>query len=112
MVVLILGTQKIEQQEIVSATPSYIIHHHCYSICDDYSLCLQSSQMIEDNISDAWSESRINKPKNYPMPLWLTDEEFEYVVQALWKCRKNTGEPQCGKLYERLRQILEVSKSK
>ena len=46
------------------------------------------------------------------MPLWLTDEEFEYVVQALWKCRKNTGEPQCAKLYERLNQILEVSKSK
>ena len=65
-----------------------------------------------DEIEQAWSESRIDKPKKYTMPIWLTDEDFEYIVQALWKCRKNTGEPQCGKLYERLNQILEVSKSK
>tara|TARA_B100001996_G_scaffold299752_1_gene240202 strand:- start:376 stop:579 length:204 start_codon:yes stop_codon:yes gene_type:complete len=67
---------------------------------------------MTDPITEAWSESRIDKPKKYPMPLWLTDEEFEYVVTALWKCRKNTGEPQCGKLYERLSRILEVAKNK
>ena len=67
---------------------------------------------MTDRIVEAWSESRIDKPKKYPMPLWLTDEEFEYVVTALWKCRKNTGEPQCGKLYERLSRILEVAKNK
>ncbi len=66
--------------------------------------------MREDSISDAWSESRIDKPKKYPMPLWLTDEDFEYIVQTLWKCRKNTGEPKCGELYERLSKIVEVSK--
>ena len=45
--------------------------------------------MREDSISDAWSESRIDKPKKYNMPIWLTDEDFDYIVLALWKCRKN-----------------------
>ena len=64
--------------------------------------------MREDSISDAWSESRIDKPKKYPMPLWLTDEDFEYIVTTLWKCRKS--EPRCAELYDRLNKIIEVSK--
>ena len=38
--------------------------------------------MREDSISDAWSESRIDKPKKYNMPIWLTDEDFDYIVLA------------------------------
>ena len=28
------------------------------------------------------------------MDLPIDDKEFAYIVTALWKCRKNTGEPQ------------------
>ena len=61
-----------------------------------------------DEIEQAWSETRINKPKNYKMPIWLTDEDFEYIVQALWKCRKS--EERCGELYERFLNIKEGAK--
>ena len=63
---------------------------------------------MTDAIEEAWSESRIDKPKKYSMPIWLTDEDFDYIVLALWKCRKNTGEPQCEKLYEKLKLVKEV----
>ena len=62
-----------------------------------------------DEIEEAWSESRINKPKKYPMPLWLTDEDFEYIVNTLWKCRKS--ETKCNDLYERLNTILKGAKT-
>ena len=58
-----------------------------------------------DEIEQAWSESRIDKPKKYTMPFWITDEDFEYIVQALWKCRKS--EDRCGELYERFLTIKE-----
>ena len=57
---------------------------------------------MTDAIEEAWSESRIDKPKKYSMPIWLTDEDFDYIVLALWKCRKNTGEPKCTELYKGL----------
>jgi len=62
-----------------------------------------------DEIEEAWSESRIDKPKKYPMPLWLTDEDFEYIVTTLWKCRKS--EKKCNDLYERLNTILQGAKT-
>jgi len=65
--------------------------------------------MKEDAISDAWSESRIDKPKKYNMPIWLTDEDFDYIVLALWKCRKNSGEAKCTELYNRFKQIQDVA---
>ena len=42
------------------------------------------------------------------MDLPIDDKEFEYIVTALWKCRKNTGEQQCGELYEKLKLVKEV----
>ena len=42
------------------------------------------------------------------MDLPIDDKEFSYIVTALWKCRKNTGEPQCGELYEKLKLVKEV----
>ena len=35
-----------------------------------------------DEVEESWSESRLNKPKKYPMPLWLTDEEFDKMVES------------------------------
>ncbi len=34
------------------------------------------------------------------MELPIDDKEFAYIVTALWKCRKNVGEPECKDLYE------------
>ena len=42
------------------------------------------------------------------MELPIDDKEFNYIVLALWKCRKNTGEPQCKDLYEKLKLVKEV----
>ena len=42
------------------------------------------------------------------MDLPIDDKELEYIVLALWKCRKNAGEPQCEKLYIKLRLVQEV----
>ena len=39
------------------------------------------------------------------MDLPINKEEFDYIVTALWKCRKNTGEPACNKLYEKLKHL-------
>ena len=55
-----------------------------------------------DEIEQAWSETRINKPKNYKMPIWLTDEDFEYILKVLSK--------EGGELYERFVTIKEGSK--
>ncbi len=68
--------------------------------------------MREDSISDAWSESRIEKPKKYNMPIWLTDEDFDYIVLALWKGRKNAGESKCAELYTRFKAIQDAAKNK
>ena len=67
---------------------------------------------MTDAIEEAWSESRIDKPKKYSMPIWLTDEDFEYIILALWKCRKNSGESKCAELYNRFKQIQDVAKNK
>ena len=42
------------------------------------------------------------------MELPINKEEFDYIVTALWKCRKNIGEPQCGQLYDKLKLVKEV----
>tara|TARA_B100000579_G_C22602721_1_gene743457 strand:- start:68 stop:259 length:192 start_codon:yes stop_codon:yes gene_type:complete len=42
------------------------------------------------------------------MELPIDDKEFNYIVTALWKCRKNVGESQCEKLYEKLKLVKEV----
>ncbi len=42
------------------------------------------------------------------MDLPIDKIEFDYIVTALWKCRKNAGEPQCEKLYNKLRLVQEV----
>ena len=42
------------------------------------------------------------------MDLPIDDKEFNYIVLALWKCRKNEGEPQCKDLYEKLKLVKEV----
>ena len=42
------------------------------------------------------------------MELPIDDKEFNYIVLALWKCRKNSGEPQCKDLYEKLKLVKEV----
>ena len=42
------------------------------------------------------------------MELPIDDKEFSYIVTALWKCRKNEGEPHCGELYEKLKLVKEV----
>jgi hypothetical protein len=42
------------------------------------------------------------------MDLPIDDKEFNYIVLALWKCRKNSGEPQCKDLYEKLKLVKEV----
>ena len=54
-------------------------------------------------INEAWSESRLNKPKKYPMPLWLTDEEFDKMVESLWIRRKS--DDLCNKLWTRMSAI-------
>ena len=41
------------------------------------------------------------------MELPIDKQEFDYIVLALWKCRKNAGEPQCAALYEKLKSIQE-----
>ena len=38
----------------------------------------------------------------------LTKKELEYIVTALWKCRKTEGEPQCVQVYDKLKPLLEV----
>ena len=38
----------------------------------------------------------------------VTKEELEYIVTALWKCRKTEGEPQCVQVYEKLKPLLDV----
>tara|TARA_B100000941_G_scaffold30578_2_gene18105 strand:- start:23257 stop:23451 length:195 start_codon:yes stop_codon:yes gene_type:complete len=58
---------------------------------------------VSDAINEAWSESRINKPKKYPMPLWLTDEEFDKMVESLW-IRRNSDDL-CKKLWTRMSAI-------
>ena len=42
------------------------------------------------------------------MELPIDDKELDYIVLALWKCRKNAGEPQCKDLYEKLKLVKEV----
>ena len=42
------------------------------------------------------------------MELPIDDKEFSYIVTALWKCRKNAGEPQCKELYEKMKLVKEV----
>ena len=42
------------------------------------------------------------------MDLPIDDKEFSYIITALWKCRKNDSEPQCGELYEKLKLVKEV----
>lgn len=42
------------------------------------------------------------------MDLPIDDKEFNYIVLALWKCRKNSGEPQCKDLYNKLKLVKEV----
>ena len=42
------------------------------------------------------------------MDLPIDDKEFDYIVTALWKCRNNIGEPQCQKLYDKLKLVKEV----
>ncbi len=61
---------------------------------------------MNDEINEAWSESRINKPKKYPMPLWLTDEEFDKMVESLWIRRKS--DKLCEKLWTRMSAIKAV----
>ena len=39
------------------------------------------------------------------MDLPIDDKEFEYIVLALWKCRKS--EDMCGDLYEKLKLVKE-----
>jgi len=39
------------------------------------------------------------------MDLPIDQEELNYIILALWKCRKNTGEPECNKLYEKLKHL-------
>mgnify|MGYP001196491088 FL=1 len=38
----------------------------------------------------------------------VTKEELEYIVTALWKCRKTEGEPKCVQVYDKLKPLLEV----
>ena len=38
----------------------------------------------------------------------VTKEELEYIVTALWKCRKTEGEPQCVQVYDKLKPLLDV----
>ena len=56
-----------------------------------------------DEVEESWSESRLNKPKKYPMPLWLTDEEFDKMVESLWIRRKS--DTLCNTLYNRMSAI-------
>ena len=42
------------------------------------------------------------------MDLPIDDKEFNYIVLALWKCRKNAGEPLCKDLYDKLKLVKEV----
>ena len=56
-----------------------------------------------DEVEESWSESRLNKQKKYPMPLWLTDEEFDKMVESLWIRRKS--DTLCNALYNRMSAI-------
>ena len=38
----------------------------------------------------------------------VTKKELEYIVTALWKCRKTEGEPQCVQVYDKLKPLLDV----
>ena len=38
----------------------------------------------------------------------INKEEFDYIILALWKCRKNAGEPQCKDLYDKLKSFKET----
>ena len=40
------------------------------------------------------------------MELPIDDNEFNFIVTALWKCRKS--EDSCDKLYEKLKLVKEV----
>ena len=40
------------------------------------------------------------------MELPINDEEFEYLVTQLWKCRGS--EPKCKDLYEKMKLVKEV----
>ena len=42
------------------------------------------------------------------MELPINKEEFDYIILALWKCRKNAGEPQCKDLYDKLKSFKET----
>ena len=42
------------------------------------------------------------------MELPIDDKEFNYIVLALWKCRKNAGEPKVAPLYEKIKLVKEV----
>jgi hypothetical protein len=42
------------------------------------------------------------------MNLPIDEKELEYIVMALWKCRKT--ETQCNDLYEKLKEFHERSK--
>ncbi len=42
------------------------------------------------------------------MNLPIDSKELDYIVLALWKCRKNAGEPQCKDLYEKLKSFRET----
>ena len=40
------------------------------------------------------------------MDLPIDKQEFDYIVTALWKCRKS--ENKCGDLYEKMKLVQEV----
>ena len=60
-----------------------------------------------DHIEEAWSESRINKPKVIPMPLWVTDKEFDKIVESLLIRRKT--DPLSNVLWERLSHLKDAA---
>ena len=53
-----------------------------------------------DHIEEAWSESRLNKSKVVPMPLGVTDDEFDKIVESLWIRRKT--DQRSNVLWERI----------
>tara|TARA_B100000945_G_scaffold220083_1_gene177741 strand:+ start:286 stop:468 length:183 start_codon:yes stop_codon:yes gene_type:complete len=40
------------------------------------------------------------------MDLPINDKELDYIVSALWKCRKS--EEQCNDLYEKMKMVKSV----
>ena len=40
------------------------------------------------------------------MDLPIDKQEFDYIVTALWKCRKS--EDKCGDLYDKMKLVQEV----